>query len=270
MKTHTLILLIALFATGLFSCSDHQLGGPTSPVRLRLRSIQSAAQIAGTTFSYSYTYGYDSLNRPVSINRINNAQTSRAVIDYGGTNATRISYLDYPDPASQQSNSITSYPSNWQGADFTTTKYGLIGTNTNTSVVLRSYQFSFDADKQPSAYTDRGLGIDLSVFGYRSANGNVTSEQYSYSAGHGDFGTATYTYDDKPNPLFGLLDPTVSLIQRFSRNNVLTRTNASGRSNQSGVTSYAYEYNAQQLPTKRTATYGGAVVETLLYTYESY
>lgn len=277
MKTATLFLLVTLFATGLSSCLDHRLGGPASPARLRLRSLQSTTQTGANTFTY--TYSYDSLNRTVSIDRINDGQTGRAVIVYGDpqqqytfmANDTRILYLDYPSPSNQQTGSITPYPANWQGANFSTSRYGVVGTKINTSVVIRSYEFSFDADKQPSSYVDRGSGpTDLNTFSYRSTNNNVTFEQYRYAAGRGDFGTATYSYDNKPNPLFGLLDPSVDLIQRFSRNNVLIRDNASGRSNMSGITTYTYDYNTQGLPTKRTATYGGAVTETLLYTYESY
>lgn len=279
MKKTTLFLLVTLLATGLLSCSDHRLGGPASPARLRLRSLQSTAQTGANTFTYSYTYSYDSLNRPVSIDRINNGQTGRAIIAYGDpqqqytfmANDTRILYLDYPSPSNLQTGSITPYPANWQGANFSTSRYGVVGTKINTSTVFRSYEFSFDTDKQPSSYVDRGSGpTDLNTFSYGSTNGNVTSEQYRYAAGRGDFGTATYSYDNKPNPLFGLLDPSVDLIQRFSRNNVLIRDNVSGRNNVSGTTTYAYEYNAQGLPTKRTATYGGSVIETLLYTYESY
>jgi YD repeat-containing protein len=278
MKTATLFLLVTLFATGLSSCLDHRLGGPASPARLRLRSLQSTAQTGANTFTYTYTYSYDSLNRTVSIDRINDGQTGRAVIVYGDpqqqytfmANDTRILYLDYPSPSNLQTGSITPYPANWQGANFSTSRYGVVGTKINTSVVIRSYEFSFDADKQPSSYVDRGSGIDLNTFSYRSTNSNVTFEQYRYAAGRGDRGTVTYTYDDKPNSLFSLLDPTIGLVQRFSRNNVLIETRTSDRSNVSATTTYAYEYNAQGLPTKRTATANGAVTETLLYTYESY
>ncbi|QKZ13562.1 hypothetical protein [Spirosoma sp. KUDC1026] len=265
-----------LLAVSLFSCTDHRLGGPASPARLRLQSLQSATPTG--TAAYLYTYSYDSQNRPVSINRAVAGVNTLAIIAYGDpqqkytyvSNDTRTLYLEYPNSADQRDGTITPYPSMPTGTSFATTKYGLLNSKIYTSNVVRNYNYTFNASQQLTEYSEVGSGTDVNTFKYTTTGDNITAEQYSYSAGRGDTGTVTYTYDDRPNPLFGLLDPTVSNTQRLSRNNVLTKTNASQKNFNSGLTTYAYEYNGQGLPTKRTATYNGSVIETLTYNYESY
>ncbi len=273
-------IIALLLAGSLFACTDHRLGGPASPARLRLQSLQSVTQSATLTgtATYLYTYSYDSQNRPVSVNRTIAGVNSLAVIAYGDPqqkytdviNDTRTLYLEYPDPADQRGGTITPYPSMVNGTSFNTTKYGLFNAKIYTSTVVRNYFYTFNASQQLTEYSDAGNGTDVNTFKYTTTGNNITAEQYSYSAGRGDAGSASYTYDDKPNPLFGLMDPTISYTQRLSRNNVLTKTNASLRNFNSGLTTYAYEYNGQGLPTKRTATYNGSVIETLTYNYESY
>jgi len=280
MKKTTIFLLVTLLATGLLSCSDHRLGGPASPARLRLRSLQSTTQTGGTTFTYTYTYSYDSLNRPVSIDRINNGQTSLAIVAYGDPQlkyvnsvqeTNRVFFLEYPNPADRTQGQATLYPLPLSPVSFTAKRYALLNSKVYYSIYDRTYQYNFNNTGNLIGFSDVGSSspIDQNNYGYGYTGENISSEQFSTAAGHGFRGTITYTYDSRPNPFFELLDPKLSVAGRFSRNNVTSLT-YSNVSNSLSNTTYTYEYNAQGLPTKRSATTNGAVIETLLYTYESY
>lgn len=102
----------------------------------------------------------------------------------------------------------------------------------------------------------------------------------------------TYTFDDKVNPFHGVYiipapfrdgfayfqtsTPTnyytyyggVNNLLNLSQNNVLSAVAVVGSA--SATTSYAYTYNSNNLPTSRTTTTSGAVVETLRFEYETY
>ncbi|QJD78946.1 hypothetical protein [Spirosoma rhododendri] len=266
-----------LLATGLFSCIDHRLGGPASPARLRLRSVQSVEQNSNT--NYTYTYSYDSQNRPVSIDRVFNGKNSLAVIAYGdpqlnyvnnASGANYTFYIEYPDPADKTQGQATPYPLPLDGVSFTVRRYYLLRGKVFSDIYDRTYQYTFDADKRISGYLEIGSSSPIDQNGYRYAytGENITSEQFSTAAGHGVRGTATYTYDAQPNPFFGLLDPAIDQTTRFSRNNITSVTYST--TSLPNVT-YAYEYNAQGLPTKRTATSpSGTTLGTIVYTYENY
>lgn len=270
------LAICLLLAINLFSCIDHRLGGPSSPVQLRLRSVQRTAQNGGT--NYTYTYNYDSQNRPVSIDRIINGTNRLAVIAYGDPQlryvntlpeANRTFYVEYSNPADQTQGQATLYPLPLDGVSFTAKRYSLLNGKVYYSIYDRTYQYNFDATKRINSFSEIGSTspIDQNNYSYAYSGDNVTSEQFSTAAGHGVRGTATYTFDGRPNPFFGLLDPSIDPTTRFSRNNI---TSVTYSTTSLPNVAYAYEYNAQGLPTKRTATYGGAVTETLLYTYESY
>lgn len=238
--------------------------------------MQSTSQNGG--INYTYTYSYDSQNRPVSISRVVNGTNSLAVIAYGDPQlryvntqpeANRTFYVEYPNPADQTQGQATLYPLPLDGVSFTVKRYSLLNGKVFYSIYDRTYQYNFDASKRISGFSDIGNSspIDQNNYGYTYTGDNVTTEQFSTAAGHGVRGTATYTYDGQPNPFFGLLDPAIDQTTRFSRNNI---TSVTYSTTSLPNVAYAYEYNAQGLPTKRTATTNGTIVGTIAYTYENY
>lgn len=97
----------------------------------------------------------------------------------------------------------------------------------------------------------------------------------------------TYSYDDKLNPFYGvfIIPAPGEFVDspcggpntlyggftnrfNFSQNNLLSAQSSNGTS--TSATPYAYTYNTANLPTSRTTTTGGNVVETLRYEYEPY
>lgn len=83
----------------------------------------------------------------------------------------------------------------------------------------------------------------------------ATVDEYGFSSGNlltirtfiGPAQTEAYTFDDKPNPFFGLFGPDVTPVRRYSRNNV---TGATLRYPSGNVQTYtiSYTYNEQGLP----------------------
>lgn len=107
-----------------------------------------------------------------------------------------------------------------------------------------------------------------------------------------DASTSTnFTFDDKVNPFYGVfLIPAPGVFGpsagsgvtnpiytyyggidnplNLSQNNVLSAVSVTGST--ATTTTYAYTYSSANLPTSRTTTTGGAVVETLRFEYENY
>ncbi len=99
--------------------------------------------------------------------------------------------------------------------------------------------------------------------------------------------TVTFAYDGNVNPFYGVYVIPASFVYgaaygfsfytfyggisnvfNLSQNNVLSATSVVGST--ATTTTYAYTYNSANLPTSRTTTTGGTVVETLRYEYENY
>ncbi|MEZ0483536.1 hypothetical protein [Fibrella aquatica] len=102
----------------------------------------------------------------------------------------------------------------------------------------------------------------------------ATTDQYTIESGNlmgiraltGPDQYETFTFDDKPNPFFGLFGPDVTPVRRYSRNNV---TEATVRYSSGSVRTYtiSYTYNEQGLPivaqTDNTSS-------RILFEYEAY
>ncbi|RYF67657.1 MAG: hypothetical protein EOO39_20845 [Cytophagaceae bacterium] len=102
----------------------------------------------------------------------------------------------------------------------------------------------------------------------------ATTDQYTIESGNlttiravsGPEQIDTFTFDDKPNPFFGLFGPDVTPVRRYSRNNV---TEATVRYSSGSVRTYtiSYTYNERGLPiTAQTAN----TSSRLLFEYEAY
>ena len=264
LKSGFLAICIALT---LASCSDHRLGGPQSPVRLRLKSFTEGAN---TT-----TYTYDSQNRVATIAR---PDGSMGVFSYDDPKQQTIYFYEYPDPADRSKGRTTLYPFDLQPNIYTPGAYILIGKQTGTVdpaviTIINSrnafdklYNYSFDTNKRLTVYyTSSGSDDATSRFG---SGYTYTGENITGSTGFSGRTTSPVSvigFDDKLNPFFGLMDPDVDPALRYSRNNPV-KSELSGYPD--FLRSYTYEYNAQGLPTKRTQTAGGTVVTT--FAYEAY
>ncbi|GEM_PF-5778448 len=287
----TLVLLLSI--AGLLACNPQVTEPSPSPVtssQYRLKSVQSTLLGNGTLISgpnslngATYTYTYDAQNRLTKIDRVRNGQVGQALISYGdpqrtyvgaGGNADYTFYIDQATLSDPTTWSVTRYPLTLDGTNFVAGKYGTyIGPVINTQYNIINYQYRFDTDKHLKSFETSGgpnSGIsDYNISQFTYSGDDVGSETYSYSAGHGDSGGITYIFDNKPNPFYSLLDPAISVIERFSQHNTTSQDVASFRTGLSS-TRFAYEYNAQGLPTKRTTNNNGVVTETLAYTYEKY
>lgn len=226
----TALLLISL----IWGCTDH-LSRPTSPQRLRLKTVTSTNTDGTTTQT---TFEYDVQNRLVAYN------------DYTGLRNT-ITY-DAQNQYQQIDNSVSrtyfTYQSSQNGMLVTAKRYVLdVGER-----LVETYTYGFDAGNRltNSTYVQGTV-----------ANPNLVTQSETTYAYTGDNITTvtvkalrntridTYQYDDKPNPFYGLIGPGVDELRRFSRNNAT----------QLGIQpTIVYEYNAQGLPTRigdQTLTY---------------
>ncbi|GAB4049976.1 hypothetical protein [Spirosoma litoris] len=251
-----LFVLVAL-AGSLFSCTDHRLGGTLSPVKLRLKTIQSGAAIT--------TYAYDSQNRLATITK---SDGSLNALSYDDAGKQYTYFSEYPKASDQTTGLITLYPYNLSGTSFSATQYPIVNSATFFPVKNATFSYGFDTNKHLTGFYKSDGADNASARG--GASYTFVGENISTSSPF--FGRTTspaysYQYDDKINPFFGLFDPAIDPVQRFSRNNVVK---ADYPSNTAMSMTYEYEYNQQNLPTKRTTKQAGTITEVTTYTYESY
>lgn len=265
-KSGIIALCVALT---FFSCSDHRLGGPLSPARLRLKSYTSG--------SATTTYTYDNQNKVATIA---SPDGSLGVFSYDAPDKQFVYFYEYPDPADRSKGRTTLYPVDFQPNIYTPGAYFNIGyqlfTVNPASLNIpdanryadKRFNYSFDASKRLSGYyTSDGSdnASSRSGSGYTYTGENITGQ--TSAAGRTTFPSGAYQYDDKVNPFFGLMDPGVDPALRYSRNNRV-RAEFTGRGYPDELRTYTYEYNAQGLPTKRTES--GARTEVTTFTYEPY
>ncbi|MVM39906.1 hypothetical protein GO730_23685 [Spirosoma sp. HMF3257] len=263
----TPFVVVLGLVVSLFACSDHRLGGSLSPARLRLKTVVGGGQ--------NTTYSYDSQNRLATISK---ADGSLGVFSYGDL-LEKYSYTfpggqhtyfsEFPNAADRSTGLITPYPNVFDGTSFSVKRYSIINSNIGPLVADATFGYGFDASKRLTGYY-KSNGNDDALFrvgiGVLSYTGENITKVYSAS-GRVTLKDVLLEYDDKINPFFGLMDPNIDPVQRFSRNN---RVKLNDTNLANGTTIYEYEYNQQGLPTKRTAKQGSTVIEVLTYTYESY
>lgn len=257
-------LVVLCVALTLFACSDHRLGGALSPARLRLKSFTSGSN---TTM-----YTYDNQNKVSTIAR---PDGSLGVFLYDDPSKKSIYFYEYPNPADKSKGTVTVYPTDLQPLTLPPgtylivgKRYGTVGLAFINQVNLtpdKLFSYYFDANKRLASYStsdgnNTGTSVQQTVPMF--TNENIT--QSDYSAKGAGLTTTTLAYDDKTNPFFGLMDPSIDVIERYSRNNRVKTSVPSYNE----LREYTYEYNAQGLPTKRTLTTGG--VEVTMFTYEAY
>ena len=236
----------------LFACSGQQSDGPQSPVRLRLKTNGGS------------TYTYDGQNRLATIS--NTTKSFSGVFSYDDPAKAYAYYKQYANPTDRTTGTAIEFPYSFDNNDFSTKEFHIVNSDIYFPIVDKSTSYHFDVAKHMIDVTTvtGGTRFDFSEYIYTNENATEgkfrTQRTYLYRN--------VYEYDDKINPCFGLTDPGLDDLQRFSRNNVVKKTSIDPNGNTTSVVSYIYEYNAQNLPTKRTTTQGGS--ELITYTYESY
>lgn len=244
--------------TSLLACTDHRLGGVLSPVQQRLKTVSG---------SLNSTYTYDSQNRLATISKPTGGLSTFIYDDVQKYTEVR----QFANASDQANGTRTTFPYSFPNKDFTTTIYSFNNGATNYYSMIDEIHYTVDplTPSHLRSVTRYYYSTQRDVRVYEYTGDNITKGTFSF--GRVSLGDKTYEYDNKINPFFGSTDPDIDDIQRFSRNNVVKITStyppiAGGYPDE--VITYAYEYNQQGLPTKRTTTQGGTGVTT--YSYESY
>ncbi len=122
------------------------------------------------------------------------------------------------------------------------------------STFNRTTKIEYNADQLPEIETSIvGEGIPNRTR-YTYSNGNIVRSLLQTPVIVVSIG---YVYDDKPNPLYGLVGFTAELFDIVNRNNVVNPS------------FYTYEYDSNNLLIKRVYN-TGSIVQTTTYAYELY
>jgi YD repeat-containing protein len=250
----------------LTTCSDRQSLVPATPLRFRLKATTDSVSGSRTE------YVYDSQNRLLSFTREDNSKAS-----FLQDEQNRYQQFDYIPgsliPGSPPRRTKFIYKQN--KPDFTTETY-ILQNGVETFTFLRNYTFDSTNHLIQIRQTDRD-GALFRNYKYEYVGDNITTEQVGP---YGRFSVSYfYTYDDKPNPYYGLIAPNSILTtnsptsnedyrwgtRQFSRNNVV-KTNYVTETYRS-----EYKYNDQGLPVEETDfAFRGNVVAKVAFMYESY
>lgn len=265
---------LILVSVVLTACSDHQLQPPTTGLRFRLKATYDS--VSGSRI----VYDYDARNRFVSFTREDGSVGS---VLYDDQN--RFLQFDYRPGSSTSTpprNSLAQrtnffYKSN--SPDFTTVTF-FYPNGVESFAFYRHYTFN-----AVNHLTDiQNAALDGVITGFRSlayTGDNITTERIGPSRAYNIW---SYTYDDKPNPYYGLITPYSLIILRingrsseddswvvrqYSRNNVTSATLLSA------TYPSQYKYNSQGLPIQETDFSDGPdggrrITAQTTFTYETY
>ncbi|GAB3804413.1 hypothetical protein GCM10028819_35940 [Spirosoma humi] len=287
-------LISLLMVAELLGCKDHLFIATPGAYRLRVKTITQQVTSRASMNTVN-TFSYDGQGKLRSILAYRSpdstvAPVENTIYEYDGQN--RLIKVQHAE-VRRGSNSET-YTLSYNAA-------GQLSELANMPSTF-SVSLQYNSANQVSSY-NKGI----SVGGLRSTGGgsftftghNLTSSYETFTVyASGGSPTAppvysrvtstTYTFDDKPNPFYGVfiipasgvflpfagsgafgpfsvlyggIDNTLNL----SQNNVLSAVNANGT-----TTVYSYTYNAANLPDSRTTTTNGALIDVLRFDYESY
>jgi hypothetical protein len=263
--------LVGLMLLGfvLTTCSDHQLEPPTTPSRFRLKATSDS--VSGSRIEYNY----DVNNRFVSFTR-EDGSVGSVLYD----NQNRYQQFDYrpgPSTSTPPRNSLAQRINFFfkpNSKDFTTMT-SFFPNGVESFAYYRHYFFDTTSHLTliQKAALDGFIGGYLS---YEYTGDNITTEapgppsriNYPYY----------YTYDDKPNPYYGLITP-YSLstpggqfesyrwsAHQYSRNNVTEARYVTQ------IFPSRYKYNNQGLPIQQTdfSDGGRRITAQITFTYETF
>lgn len=260
---------LMLVAFVLATCSDHQLEPPTTPLRFRLKATSDS--VSGSRVEYKY----DVHNRFVSFTREDGSVGS---VRYDEQN--RYQQFDYrpgpstsTPPRNSRAQRIT-FLFQPTSKDFTTATFFF-----PNGVESFAYYSHYFVDATDHLTLIQRAALDGSIggyLGYEYTGDNITTESpgppsrinYPYF----------YTYDDKPNPYYGLITPYRLATpagqfesyrwaaQQYSRNNI---TQASYVTQ---IFPSRYKYNSQGLPIQQTdfSDGGRQITAQITFTYETF
>lgn len=297
MKTHYPLLKSLFFLSvlaGVLSCTDHRIPEVTPGAgRLRVKTITQQVTNSASVSTVS-AFSYDGQGRLSLITAYQIPDSTVAPVE------KTVYQYDPQNRLMQVQHSVVRRGSNSEAYFLTYNGAGQLSQLLNAPSTF-SITPNYNAANQPTGY-----GKAIGVGGLQSSGGgsltftgnNLTlaSETFSVSRSGGSPSappvysrsiSTTYTFDNKINPFYGVFiipAPGVFLPSagsasfgpfytlyggidnsfNLSQNNVLSAVNASG------TTTYAYTYNASNLPTSRITTTGGNVAETLRFDYEPY
>lgn len=291
-------LFFGLALVGLLSCNDHRIPNPTPGAnRLRVKSItRNLPDNKADVSQFEYdgqgrlskiiayqtpdsslaavevsTYEYDAQNRMTKL--------TNEIVRRSGTSPNPVETYSYAYNALGQITGV-SYGNNVPGNSGSLIRMAVQYDGNNrivgSTTALETGFFTYDAI---DVFTYTGNNITTRMFGSNIARNNPRVPPVAAS-------TATLAYDTKINPFYGLpvipapgnfpsfltgtLAPNayfggVSNSQNLSQNNLHSVAFAGGQS-----TIYAYNYNADNLPTNRVVANGSVSPETLQFSYEPY
>lgn len=241
---------IALVAT-LFSCQDHSLGVQSQRFRLK-KTVTSAAIGSPTTTIYNYDNTGKLANYSVASPILGNVLT---MLLYD--NQSRLTGMEEKTAGVLTGKATYTYDGN-----------GRIGT-VNKSVddpnqaagnlaLSETFTFTYGSDNLPISASSVASNGTTGQYVYTYTNGNVTKLDYSLSSGLSN--SATFTFDNSPNPYRGVM---------IFRQGLYDLTDAINTNNYNSVPPiYTLEYDSNSFLSKRTIS-GPFGVQTT-YEYEAY
>ena len=271
---------------GLSSCIDHRTTEPTPGAgRLRVKSI---TQDLPNNKTYVSAFKYDGQGRLSMITAYQTPDSNAAPIEhdsYQYDSQNRLTQLQRTTPTYSESYAF-GYNVTGQLSGFSHSPSGF------------QVQVRYGPDNRISGY-GKTLAPPVSgirfggsgVFTFTGNNLTSTTITTSIIRDVFDFGgtsTTNFSFDNKVNPFYGLFvipapgtfgprpvggnfGPYYTYFGgldnffNLSQNNVTSAVVVGGQ-----TTTYAYTYNAANLPTSRITTTGGSVTETLRFDYEPY
>lgn len=279
-------IVCLLFVLAVAGCGDHRIPSVT-PGMNRLRVKKITQDMPNNTARVS-AFRYDALGRLGSIIAYQTPDSTIAPVE------NNVYQYDAQNRLTQLNRTVAG-----KGFDYEVYKYaynaagqvaGLSFTNSNP-IYIWSITPVYDADNRlvgsfknfsvPGVSTRESgtftyIGNNLTA---ASVTGNATQKGAQLPQ---QTVSRTYTYDTGINPFYGVFvipapyeyasPPSgvfigsytyfggISNLLNLSQNNIVS----------DGTNTYAYTYNAANLPTSRTTTSNGNVVETLHFEYEAY
>ncbi len=262
------LVILLLVSSCLWTCSDHR-SPPLDPLRVRLKATDGIPP--GTSPSKT-EYTYDQQNRLASSSR---PDGRRRLFSYDQLN--RFQQSEYT-PGTSPTNSPQNVPQRTKfiykanSHDFTAETY-VLQNGVETLVLLSDY--SFDAANHLVEVRKRDpAGNLVRLYRYEYTADNITKETVGEQTRPGRIPDMFFfTYDDKPNPYYGLIAPDDDFtevdnragVRRYSRNNITKTTFVT-----IDVIS-RYVYTSQGLPLSVTdSTTLRGITAQGTFTYEPY
>ena len=245
MKRTFLLKTLACIAlvTTLFSCQDHSLG--VEPQRFRLKKTVLSADFGSPTTTI---YNYDNLGRLANYSFSSMLEKDvLTTLQYDSQN--RVSGMEETKMGATTGRASYTYDGNGNISSVTKSIDDVNQPAGNLAISF-SYLFEYGPDKLPTKEYSMQNGVVQNSYVYTYESGNIVKSN-----------NAAFTFDDSPNPYWGLLifrQQPDELINTINKNNFDTVPS-----------SYSLEYNSNGLLSKRAFANNQLHLQTT-YEYEAY